>query len=141
MGLIFQLSLLASHLRDFERLPELDELGNGLLQQYIQQVATPLSEAFQAVLDVEFEIGSYFNALTSLEQENRPYLVAAMQVLVGLHEQILPMNDCSRDGRIEVSMNLEKIAEWANRLNVIQQSALSMYLFWVSDVLEEEIAI
>jgi len=137
MGLIFQLSLLASHIRDFERLPELDELGNGLLQQYVQQVAIPLGEAFQAVLDVEFEIVGYFNTLASLEQESRPYLVAAIQALVGLHEQLLPLDDCSRDGKIEVSMNLEEIAEWANRLNAIQQSASSMYLFWVSDVLEE----
>lgn len=141
MGLIFQLSLLASHIRDFERLPELDELGNRLLQQYVQQVATPLGESFQAVLGVELEISSYFNALTPSEQDSRPYLVAAMQALVGLHEQILPVDDCSRDGIIEVSMNLEEIAEWANRLNAIQQSALSMYLFWVSDVLEEETAI
>ncbi len=141
MGLIFQLSLLASHVRDFERLPELDELGNELLQQYVQQTAIPLGEAFQSVLDVEFEIGSYLNALTPAEQESRPYLVAAMQALVELHEQLLPADDCSSNGRIEVSMNLEEVAEWANRLNAIQESAFSMYLFWVTDVLEEETAI
>jgi hypothetical protein len=138
MSLIFQLSLLASHIRDFERLPELDELGNGLLQQYVQQTAIPLGEAFQAVLDVEIEIGSYFNALTPPERESRPYLATAMQALVELHEQLVPADDCSSDGRIEMSMNLEEVAEWANRLNTVQQSAFSMYLFWVSDVLEEK---
>lgn len=138
MSLIFQLSLLASHIRDFERLPELDELGNGLLQQYVQQTAIPLGEAVQAVLDVEFEIGSYLNALTPPERESRPYLATAMQALVELHEQLLPADDCSSDGRTEMSMNLEEIAEWANRLNTVQQSAFSMYLSWVSDVLEEK---
>jgi hypothetical protein len=61
-----------------------------------------------------------------------------MQALVELHEQLVPADDCSSDGRIEMSMNLEEVAEWANRLNTVQQSAFSMYLFWVSDVLEEK---
>ncbi|MBE9103161.1 hypothetical protein [Vacuolonema iberomarrocanum] len=138
VSLIFQLSLLASHIKDFERLPELDELGSELLQQYIQQVASSLSETLQAVLDVEVEIGNYFNTLTSQEQGNRPHLISAMQLFVELSEQILPTNDCDSDGELKISMNLEEVAEWANRLNVIQQSVSSMYLFWVSDILEEE---
>lgn len=137
MGLIFQLSLLASHIQDFERLPELDEQGHELLQQYIQQGTMLLGESFHAVLDVEAEIGSYFNELSSLEQTNRTHLIAAMQVLVELHEHILPTADCSRDRRIEVVMTLREISEWASRLNSIQQQVNVMYLFWVSDVLEE----
>ncbi len=137
MGLIFQLSLLASHIQDFERLPELDEQGHELLQQYIQQGTMLLDESFQAMLDVEAEIGSYFNDLSSLEQTNRQHLITAMQILVELHEQILPIADCSRDGRIAVAMNLIEISELASRLNSIQQQVNAMYLFWVSDVLEE----
>jgi len=34
-------------------------------------------------------------------------------------------------------MNLPEVAEWANRLESIQQSVCLIYLFWVSDVLEE----
>ena len=138
MGVMMQFSLVASHIQDFERLPKLEELGDGLLQQYIRQVSTLLNEAFQAVLDVESEILSYFNDLTSIEKENRPYLVEAMQALIDLHDKILPTDDCNRDGMIEVSMTLKEIGEWANQLNVVQESALSMYLFWVSDIVEAE---
>lgn len=107
------------------------------IQQYIQTLIIPLRETFQAVLDVVTEVCNYFNELSSSEQINRPYLITAMQVLIELHEQILPTLNCSIDGRIEVSMNLDEIAQWATRLNTVQQLALSMYSFWVSDVLEE----
>jgi hypothetical protein len=141
MGLVYQLSLLASHIRDFERLPELDEQGNELLQQYFQQFTLPLGETFQAVFDIEIEIFSYFTNLTSPEQNNRPHLIKAMLVLGELHEQIWPMADCNKDEKIEVSMNCIQLIEWANQLNTVQQLAFSMYLFWVSDVMEETSAI
>ena len=80
---------------------------------------------------------NYFNQLSPSEQANRPKLITVVQGLVELHQQILPTPDCSRDGRIELTMNLAKVAEWASRLESIQQSVFLMYLFWVSDVLEE----
>ena len=136
-GLFFQLSLLVSHLRDFERLPERDEQGHELLQQYIQRLTAPMVETFQAVLDAETEILNYFHQLSRSEQENRPNLIAVVQGLAELHQQFLPTPNCSRDGRIELTMNLAEVAEWAGRLESIQQSVSLMYLFWVSDVLEE----
>ncbi len=136
-GLLFQLSLLVSHIREFEKLPELDEQGHELLQQYIQRLTSPMGEIFQAVLDTETEMIDYFNQLSPSEQENRPYLITVVQGLAELHEQILPTADCSRDGRIHLTMNLLEIAEWASRLESIQQSISLIYLFWVSDVLEE----
>lgn len=137
VGLIFQLSLLASHIQDFERLPELDEQGYELLQEYVQKFTVLLIEAFQAVLDVEVKIANYFHELSSVEQNNRPHLTTAIQILEEQHEHILPMADCSKDGRIEATINLTDIFEWANRLNLVQQQVSLMYLFWVSDVLEE----
>ena len=136
MGLISSLSILASHIRDFERLPELDELGREILQQYLKQLATPLSETFQSVFNLETEIMSCFNELSPIEQENRTHLVTAMKILIEMHKQVLPSADCSRDGKLQLSMNLEEISEWVNRLNNGQQLAFSMYLSWASDVLE-----
>jgi hypothetical protein len=140
-GLLFQLLLLVSHLRDFERLPEQNEQGHELLQQYIQRLTAPIGETFLAVLDAETEMCNYFHQLSPSEQENRPNLIAVDQELAELHRQMLPTADCSRDGRIELTMNLAEnlaeVAEWASRLESIQQSVSLMYLFWVSDVLEE----
>lgn len=134
-GSFFQLSLLVSHIRDFEKLPERNEQGQELLQQYFQRLITPIGETFQAVLDAEIEMINYFNQLSSSEQANRPNLIAVVQGLAELHEQILPTADCSRDGRIDLTMNLSEVAAWASRLESIQQSVFLMYLFWVSDVL------
>jgi hypothetical protein len=96
-----------------------------------------MGETFQAVLDAETEMIDYSHQLSPSEQANRPNLIAVVQGLAELHEQILPTVDCSRDGRIELTLNLAEVAEWASRLESIQQSVSLMYLFWVSDVLEE----
>lgn len=136
-GLLFQLLLLVSHLRDFERLPEQNEQGHELLQQCIQRLTTPIGETFQAVLDAETEMIDYFNQLSPSEQANRPNLIIVDRGLAELHQQILPPANCYRDGRIELARNLAEVTEWASRLESIQQSVSLMYLFWVSDVLEE----
>ncbi len=136
LGAVSGLSILASHLRDFERLPKLDDQGHDILQPYVHQCATQLSECFQAILDSETELLNYFNQLPSPEKINRPNLMTAMQGLVELHEQILPPSDRQADGRIELSMNLTEFAEWASRLETIQNLAFFVYLYWVSDVLQ-----
>lgn len=132
-----QLSILALHIKDFERLPETDEQGQEQLQQYVQQLASPMSDVFQSVLNIEKEIAGFFNELSTAEQEERPSLIAAMQVLVELHNQIMPTSDCHDGEIIRASMGLTQIAEWASRLETLQQQAFVLYLFWVSDVLEE----
>jgi len=136
IGAISGLSLLTSHLRDFERLPELDDQGHALLQQYIHQCAVQLNECFQAVLDAETELLNYYSQLPPQDLVHRPNLTTAIQALVELHEQILPANDHQTDGRIELPMSLAEFADWANRLEPIQNLTFFIYLHWVSDVLQ-----
>ena len=137
MALVSQLSILTSHIKDFERSPEIDKKGRAIFQDYIKQISLLLGESLQVVLDVEVEIGNYFNNLSSLEQSKRPYLIKAMEMLLEIHQQILPKANCSKNEQIQVSINFEEIVMWANRLSKVQDSAFLMYLFWISDVLEE----
>ncbi|MGB5971105.1 MAG: hypothetical protein WBG70_22520 [Spirulinaceae cyanobacterium] len=66
------------------------------------------------------------------------YLISPRKaILVELHKQILPITDSSVDGRVKRVMELEEIAEWAERLTKVQQQIVYVYLYWVSDVLEE----
>jgi hypothetical protein len=139
IGSISQLSIIASHLRDFERLPELDERGCNLHQHYIKQCSIPFTEAFQAVIDVEAELFGYFNEVPSLEKPYRSHLTSAIQGLLEVNQQILPTNDLSEG--IEISMNLEEIADLSNQLNAVRQEVLSIYLFLVSDILEGALVI
>lgn len=135
MESISQLSLLVSHIRDFERLPEIDEQGHELLQQYIQQV--PVNDCLQLTLDSASEIASYYNQLSLSEQVKRPNSTLAMQRLIELREQFLPNPEWVGDGTIEATMNLSEIAEWEGRLGIAQESAFLIYLDWMSDVLDE----
>lgn len=128
---VSQLSLFAAHIRDFAKLPDLDEQGKKELQQYIQRLVSPMNEALQLVLDTEVEIGNSFIELSPSDYEKHPNFVAAIEYLKALHERVLPTSDFQG----QVSMDLEGIVEWANRLETGKQYAFSAYLFWVSDIL------
>ena len=127
---VSQLSLFAAHIRDFARLPDLDEQGKKELQQYIQRLVAPMNEALQLVLDREVEIGNYFIELLPSDYEKPPNLVAAIEALKALHERVLPTSDFQG----QVSMDLEGMVEWANRLETGKQYAFLAYLFWASDI-------
>ncbi|MGB5971104.1 MAG: hypothetical protein WBG70_22515, partial [Spirulinaceae cyanobacterium] len=82
-ALISQLLLLVSHLQDFTRLPELDELneqGEELLQQYVEKSSAPLSKTLQAISDIRIEMINYLTNLPSSEQTNRPNLFNAAKI-------------------------------------------------------------
>jgi len=127
---VSQLSLFAAHIRDFERLPDLDEQGEKEFQEYIQRLVAPTSEALQLVLDTKVEIENLFGEFSPSDYENRPNLVAVVQALQALHNQVLPTSDF----RGQVLMDLEGMVEWANRLETGKQYAFLAYLFWASDI-------
>jgi len=127
---VSKLSLFAAHLRDFARLPDLDEQGKKEFQQYIQRLVAPMKEALQLVLDTEVEIENLFGEFSPSDYENRPNLVAVVQALQALHNQVLPTSDFQG----QVSMDLEGMVEWANRLERGKQYAFLAYLFWASDI-------
>jgi hypothetical protein len=128
---VSKLSLFAAHLRDFARLPDLDEQGQKEFQDYIQRLVAPMNEALQLVLDTEVEIGNFFGEFSPSDYENRPNLVDVVQALQALHNQVLPTSDFQG----QVSMDLEGMVEWANRLETGKQYAFLAYLFWASDIL------
>ncbi|HAZ42981.1 MAG TPA: hypothetical protein DDW76_02060 [Cyanobacteria bacterium UBA11369] len=130
---VSKLSILASHIRDFERLPDLDEQGQEQFQQYIQIIAVPTSEALQLVLDIEVKIVNYFREFSPSDYENRPNLATVVEALQALHNQVLPTSDF----QAQVEMDLKGIVEWANRLEIGKQYAFIAYLFWVSDLLDK----
>jgi hypothetical protein len=128
---VSQLSLFAAHIRDFAKLADLDEQGKKELQQYIQRLVSPMNEALQLVLDTEVEIGNCFIELSPSDYEKHPSFVAAIEALKALHERVLPTSDFQG----QVSMDLEGMVEWANRLETGKQYAFFAYLFWASDIL------
>jgi len=130
---VTELSIFAAHIRDIKTLPDMDDYGAEQVQQYITSLSSPLSESFQAVLDVEEALANTFNKLSPSERERRPNLVAAMEALLELHKNILPTSDFED----EAVLSLDAVATWADLLEESQKYALLAYLFWMSDVLDE----
>ncbi|MBD2090480.1 hypothetical protein H6F67_11500 [Microcoleus sp. FACHB-1515] len=138
---ITELAFLAAHMKDFERLPELDELGQQQIQFYIQQLALPRSQILEVVLEIEESMASVFDELPQSQRSDRPDLIASMKQLVELHTLILPTTDVQPEGRIEACLDLPEIAKWAERLQEVQLRCFSLYLSWVSDVLAIDLAV
>ncbi|MCY7385042.1 MAG: hypothetical protein LH628_21170 [Microcoleus sp. CAN_BIN18] len=127
---VSQLSLFAAHIRDFERLPDLDEQGEKEFQEYIQRLVAPMSEALQLVLDTEVEILKILGEFSPYDYENSPNLATVVEALQALHNQVLP----TANFQGQVTMDLKGIVEWANRLETGKQYAFLAYLFWTSDI-------
>lgn len=139
LSLVSELALLVAHMRDFTRLPELDELGHQQIQLYIQQLTLPASQILETVLETEATMVNTFNKLSQSQQINRPALITSMAHLVELHRLILPTTDAQPEEIIEARLDLAEIAEWADRLQEVQLRCFLLYSSWVTDVLAIDI--
>ena len=124
---------LAGHLRDFKRLPDLDEKGLALLQGYVDRVNNQLSEALQSAFNAQSEILSACSALSEAELETRPALVEAGQAAIELRSLMLP----SADFEGEKTLTIGELIEWSTRLEQAPAKALVCALDWTADVLDQ----
>jgi hypothetical protein len=137
VGSISQLTLLSAHIKDFGRMPDLDEQGEELFQQYLQELSPLFSDAFKTLIKTISGIYEYYSGITDSELENRPFLIDAIQSFAGLHGQLLPIESLDNGDDAQMSMNLREMTDWANNLSAAQQATFEMYSSWVSDVLAE----
>lgn len=128
-----ELSLLAGHIRDCKRLPDLDEFGAEQLGSYLQGLSKPLSAALQSALDAASVVLHRFNQLSTPEQQGRAALMSAVEAVIELRSYLLPSEGFEQSEM----MNIEQISEWANRLEQARTYAVLAYLYWVADVLDE----
>ncbi|NEQ75161.1 MAG: hypothetical protein F6K23_20195 [Okeania sp. SIO2C9] len=132
-----QLLTLTSHVRDFQRLPpERDEQGSEELKSYFQKNYKPMSELLETTLNSIAEMEKYFNNLQPSEQKKRTNLTIAMQIMIKIHQNILPNSESSKAGIIEETMNLSDVIELANRINQSHRDVSLGYLYWVADVID-----
>jgi hypothetical protein len=129
-SVLFQI---AAHIRDFRRLPDLDQEGVAQLQDYVDRLSRYGSEALQSVLDAEVEMLAVFNNLPEVERESRPALLQSVLSLAELHDSIMP----TADFQDRVAMGLDGLVEWASRLEQAPVQALVASSAWMSDVLDQ----
>lgn len=129
---IFQLSTIASHIKDFERLPNVDDVGKELLRSYMDEITLLLGKAFQSSLDAMSKLLSRLKFLSEKESDSH-YIGLITEMLWRTHEQILPLTYSSESEIITSSMSIEEIGEWSERLSLAQESAVAVYLYWIDN--------
>lgn len=125
-------SFFIGHLNDFNRLPDLDEQGTTLLQNYVLSLSNKVSETLQLFFNSVTEILNYFNNLERDEKERRPQLLEAMKMLIDIHHQIT--NGKEFQGKVE--MGLSETKEWIPHLKEALGQAELVRLLWIADILE-----
>lgn len=123
----------AAHIRDFRRLPDLDEEGLAQLQSYVDHLSRYASETLQSVLDAESEMLAVCNNLPEAERELRPALIESGLAVAELHDSVMP----TANFEDSVSMNLDGLVEWASRLEQAPLLALAASSAWMSDTLNQ----
>jgi hypothetical protein len=131
---VVSLSLLVARVCDLERMPEANETGQKLLQDFVTEQGPLISAACQRALDTMTEMMGEFNTLTTKEQEERPALVSAMQSLSELAGSILP----ERGAKNETRLTLTVAQDWLQRLETARSQVEAVRLYWIADILGEK---
>jgi hypothetical protein len=129
-AVLFQI---AAHIRDFHRLPDLDQEGLAQLQAYVDRINKYSNEALQSVFDAEVEMLGVYNNLPEAERELRPALLESAQALAELHDSTMPTSDFE----YHTAMSLEELIEWASRLERAPLQALAASSAWMTDTLDQ----
>lgn len=127
-----KLSILLSHFNDFARLPESDEKGNEIIQNYVLSINPKINESLQSICDIMLEMLNYFNGLSDGEKEGRDDLFNAIKVLTEVHSQIT----CGKnfDGS-NIVMGFSETKDWLQQLPPFMKIEFMRFL-WISDVIE-----
>ena len=131
---IATLSLLAEHLADLVRLPEIEEEGERYCRGYLVRLGLRISEPFQKVLDTITEMAAFFNQLPEEEQAQRSSLCTAVGILIELASKIVPKENPDTPG--QHPMSLGQMAEYSQRLIEARPLAEVARLYWIDDAIE-----
>ncbi len=127
---VYSLYLLVSHASDFNRLPELDELGNSILRAHLEAHSTHIARQLEQVLDIVVRISRH---LATSDWQKHPALGAAAQALLETKDTIPPCDGF--DGTLR--MGLAELMQWVHRLETALEQSELVRLHILADVLNE----
>jgi hypothetical protein len=132
---VASLMSLASLLAEFHNTPDASSHGKEVLKTYLQEQAPALSQCAQGYLDAAQVLCDQFNALTTTEKVERQSLRAAVTKLSEIHNLVWPANEG------EMSLTLDQLTAYAQKLTELYQEVESIRLLWITDALDNATAI
>ena len=131
---IVKLSLQLASIKDLERLPELDDQGISQIKTYVQKLMDDISIVIQNILESISNMTNIFGGLSPSDYYNRPNMIESMRALIELGKYIIPASNSQG----EITLEPKTILEWANKLDEWRNYSMIAYLFWASDVIDNE---
>ena len=117
-------------------MPEPDDLGANILQNYLEDQGQFGSEKFQGVMDAATFVPARFNELSGEELEHHPDLVTATQLLIQLNEKGMFTPSSESDDGYSVSLN--DIPKWADQLQEMVTNIEMIRLHCIDDIFKFE---
>lgn len=143
-----ELLQLMYHLKQLADL-DLDDLGFEITQDYAYKVSETMSETYQEVLDsltMSFELFS--EDMKRLEEINEEHPIdnsvldtkkADLEFLIGIKDKLLP-EECDGSGKIDISIKLEDIDDWYNRVQDSKKDIYVTYLHFTNQLISEYVS-
>lgn len=123
------------HVADFLRIPDSDDLGSRIVQQYLVREEKRAEPLLQAMFDSFAEVLQIWPTLGELD--NNPNLLQAVQALIELQDAILPQPDS--DVEVEQPKNhqltLKEMVDWRDRLTKGMPIVGLARLYWMAHIL------
>ncbi len=116
------------HLVQLEWIPDLDELGEEIIQFYFNQTQTELNKNIQQMLDQVAILFSLHGQIdeTACETLKNEYLQRAAKQLFEIHKKIIP----DILSKSQVALSYEALKEWQGQLLSVQGEIYVIYLYW-----------
>jgi hypothetical protein len=120
------------HVADFTRCKvDLDELGKRILQQYLRVESQRAQPFFQETLDSCAALCDQFPELDESVVSDRPNIADCMRMIVQMRQCMMPTQDfCD-----SVSLSLDAMVDWRNRLKDGLQLLVAARALWIADSL------
>ena len=131
---IVKLSLQLASIKDLERLPELDDQGISQIKTYAQKLMDDIRIVIQNILESRANMLKIFGDLSPSDYYNHSYMIESMRALIEVGKYIIPVPNSQG----EISLEPNTILEWANKSDEWRNYAMIAYLFWASDIINNE---
>jgi hypothetical protein len=124
---------LTAQIAELQGMPDLTEPGMERLQNYlVEELGETLSSSLQAYFDIAEELCKQFNALSENEQQERNDLLAAVQILLEVQEDILPS-----EGNETFNLSLAEAVAYSQHLERAYLGIEEIRLLWIADCLRD----